>query len=112
MEVGGKAVTAARILIGTGSWPAMPDIPGPQARPRPGLDHRLLGRPPGRQVARRHRTAIGRVAALARSERLGEHGPGLVHLLSEGGNGHQVDADAYHSHGQTLADHLPMTPLR
>ncbi|MCP5368348.1 MAG: glutathione-disulfide reductase [Hyphomicrobiales bacterium] len=28
VEVGGKAVTAARILIGTGSWPAMPDIPG------------------------------------------------------------------------------------
>ncbi len=28
VEIGGRAVTAANILIATGSWPHMPDIPG------------------------------------------------------------------------------------
>ena len=63
-----------------------------EPRPRPRLDHRLLGGPPGRQVPRRRRTLVRGVAALTGGERLGEHRSRLVDLLGEVGYGDQVDA--------------------
>ena len=61
----------------------------PRARPR--LDHRLLGRPPRRQVARRRRTLVRGVATLTGREGFGEHRSRLVDLLGELRNGDQVD---------------------
>src|SRR3954467_8189282 len=69
-----------------------------EPRDRPRLDHRLLGRPPGRQVPRRRRTLVRGVATLTGRERLREHRSRLVDLLRELRDRDQVDADTNDAH--------------
>src|SRR6478735_2166082 len=71
-----------------------------EPRPRPRLDHGLLGRPPCREVPRRRRTLVRGVAALTGGERLGEHGARLVDLFCELRNANQVDPYPDYAHGR------------
>ena len=80
-----------------------------EPRPRPRLDHRLLGRPAGRQVPRRRRTLVGGVAALTGGERLGEHRSRLVDLLGEIRNGNQVDPNSDYAHAPNASRHRVST---
>ena len=69
---------------------------------RPRLDEVLLSRPPRGEVPRGRRALVGGVAALPGCQRFGEHGAGLVDLLSEVGNGDQIDPHPDYRHAGTL----------
>ena len=75
-----------------------------EPRARPCFDDGLFGGPAGSQVASGHRTLVGSITAFAGGKRLSEHRPGLIDLLGEIGNEHQIDPHANYRHGIKLAE--------
>ncbi len=66
-------------------------------------DAGVLGGPARRQMPRGEGTLVGGVAPLTRGKRLGEYRAGLVDLLGELGDGHQINSHAHYRHVANLS---------